>query len=102
MNMQELNESLKPIGLFMITEFLWTKMRQAWRANAIDSNTIIVIDDAWLLMQFREGAKFLEEFARRIRKYGGGLWCITQNSDDLLRSDAGKAILDLSAMRFLI
>src|SRR5215468_9267946 len=31
-NIRELNEALKPIGLFIITEFLWTKMRQARRS----------------------------------------------------------------------
>ena len=101
-NLRELYEPLKPTVLFMISEFLWTKMRQAWRASAIDSNTIGVIDDAWLLMQFRGGAKFLEEFARKIRQYSGGLWCVTQNSDEFSRSDEGKAILDMSAMRFLM
>jgi len=101
-NIRELNETLKPIGLFIITEFLWTKMRQARRSNIIKSNTIILIDEAWLLMQFPQGAKFLEEFARRIRKYGGGLWCTTQNSDDFLSSDQGKTILAMSTMKFLM
>jgi hypothetical protein len=101
-NIRELSETLKPIGLFMITEFLWTKMRQARRSNVIKSNTIILIDEAWLLMQFHQGAKFLEEFARRIRKYGGGLWCTTQNSDDFLSSDEGKTILAMSTMKFLM
>jgi len=54
------------------------------------------------LMQFRQGAKFLEEFARRIRKYGGGLWCTTQNSDDFLNSEEGKTILAMSTMKFLM
>jgi len=53
-------------------------------------------------MHFRQGAKFLEEFARRIRKYGGGLWCTTQNSDDFLSSDEGKTILAMSTMKFLM
>jgi hypothetical protein len=101
-NIRELNETLKPIGLFIITEFLWTKMRQARRSNIIKSNTIILIDEAWLLMKFHQGAKFLEEFARRIRKYGGGLWCTTQNSDDFLGSDEGKTILAMSTMKFLM
>jgi hypothetical protein len=101
-NIRELNEDLKPIGLFIITEFLWTKMRQARRSNIIKSNTIILIDEAWLLMKFNQGAKFLEEFARRIRKYGGGLWCTTQNSDDFLGSDQGKTILAMSTMKFLM
>jgi hypothetical protein len=101
-NIRELNGSLRSIGLFMVTEFLWTKMRQAWRANAIESNTIVLVDDAWLLMQFRQGAKFLEEFVRRIRKYGGGLWCVTQNSNDFLSSNEGDAILAMSAMRILM
>jgi hypothetical protein len=77
-------------------------MRQARRSNTIQKNTIILIDEAWLLMQFRQGAKFLEEFARRIRKYGGGLWCTTQNSDDFLSSDEGKTILAMSTMKFLM
>ncbi len=101
-NIRELNETLKPVGLFIITEFLWTKMRQARRSNIVQSNTIILIDEAWLLMKFRQGAKFLEAFARRIRKYGGGLWCTTQNSDDFLSSDEGKTILAMSTMKFLM
>jgi hypothetical protein len=53
-------------------------------------------------MQFRQGAKFLEEFARRIRKYGGGLWCTTQNSDDFLRSEEGRTILAMATMKYLM
>jgi len=101
-NVRELNETLKPIGLFIITEFLWTKMRQARRFNIVKSNTIILIDEAWLLMRFQQGAKFLEEFSRRIRKYGGGLWCTTQNSDDFLHSEEGRTILAMATMKFLM
>jgi hypothetical protein len=98
-NIRELNESLKPIGLFLITEFIWTKMRQARQKQA---HTIVLIDEAWLLMQFRQGAKFLAEVARRIRKYGGGLWCTTQNSDDFLGSEEGRTILAMATMKFLM
>ncbi|HZR38509.1 MAG TPA: DUF87 domain-containing protein [Ktedonobacteraceae bacterium] len=101
-NIRELNETLKPIGLFIITEFLWTKMRQARQGLTPLRNSIILIDEAWLLMQFRQGAKFLEEFARRIRKYGGGLWCTTQNSDDFLGSEEGRTILAMATMKFLM
>jgi hypothetical protein len=101
-NIRELNETLKPIGLFLITEFLWTKIRLARQSNVPQPNTIILIDEAWLLMQFEQGAKFLEEMARRIRKYGGGLWCTTQNSDDFLGSDEGKTILAMATMKFLM
>lgn len=101
-NIRELNNTLKPVGLFLITEFLWTKMRQARQETELRNNTIILIDEAWLLMQFQQGAKFLEEFARRIRKYGGGLWCTTQNSDDFLNSEEGKTILAMATMKFLM
>lgn len=101
-NIRELNESLKPIGLFLITEFLWTKMRQARQARTFKRNSIILIDEAWLLMQFPQGAKFLAEFARRIRKYGGGLWCTTQNSEDFLSSEDGRTILAMATMKFLM
>ncbi|GHO96380.1 hypothetical protein KSF_064280 [Reticulibacter mediterranei] len=101
-NIRELVDTLKPVGLFIITEFLWTKMRQARRSQTVQDNSIVLIDEAWLLMKFSQGAKFLEEFARRIRKYGGGLWCTTQNSDDFLGSDEGKTILAMSTMKFLM
>lgn len=101
-NIRELNESLKPIGLFLITEFLWTKMRQARQSRIPQPNTIVLIDEAWLLMQFPQGAKFLAEFSRRIRKYGGGLWCTTQNSDDFLGSEEGRTILAMATMKFLM
>ena len=101
-NIRELGDALKPIGLFLITEFLWIKIRQARQATTPQPNTIILIDEAWLLMQFSQGAQFLEELARRIRKYGGGLWCTTQNSDDFLGSDQGKTILAMATMKFLM
>ncbi len=101
-NIRELNSALKPIGLFMITEFLWTRMRQARLALTERPNAIVLIDEAWLLMQFPQGAKFLAEFARRIRKYGGGLWCTTQNSEDFLGSEEGRTILAMSTMKFLM
>ncbi|GHO42798.1 VirB4 family type IV secretion system protein [Ktedonospora formicarum] len=101
-NIRELNDTLKPVGLFLITEFLWTKMRQAREGLGNQRHTIILIDEAWLLMQFQQGAKFLAEFARRIRKYGGGLWCTTQNSDDFLGSEEGRTILAMATMKFLM
>jgi hypothetical protein len=101
-NIRELSDSLKPIGLFLITEFLWTKMRQARQARIPEPNTIVLIDEAWLLMQFSQGAQFLAEFSRRIRKYGGGLWCTTQNSDDFLSSEEGRTILAMATMKFLM
>src|SRR5437773_11685598 len=77
-------------------------MRQTGRARMAQPHAIVLIDEAWLLMQFPQGAKFLAEFARRIRKYGGGLWCTTQNSDDFLGSEEGKTILAMSTMKFLM
>jgi hypothetical protein len=101
-NIRELSDTLKPIGLFLITEFLWTRMRQDRKSQQLRTNSIILIDEAWLLMQFPQGAKFLEELSRRIRKYGGGLWCTTQKSDDFLSSEEGKTILAMATMKFLM
>nr|BBH87485.1 hypothetical protein KTC_22360 [Thermosporothrix sp. COM3] len=101
-NIRELNDALKPVGLFLITEFLWTKLRQARQERVLQRHSIILIDEAWLLMQFQQGAKFLAAFARRIRKYGGGLWCTTQNSDDFLGSEEGRTILAMATMKFLM
>jgi hypothetical protein len=101
-NIRELPDSLKPVGLFLVTEFLWMKLRQARQARIPQPHTIILIDEAWLLMQFEQSAKFLASFARRIRKYGGGLWCTTQHSDDFLNTEEGRTILVNSSLKFLM
>jgi len=111
-NVQQLAKSLKPVATFLITERLWTEL-SAIRAHAEQAgatasaslghspHSIVMIDEAWFLASFEDGANFLAEFARRIRKYGGGLWVGTQRSGDFLQSEQGKTLLAMCAAKLL-
>lgn len=62
---------------------------------------LVLIDEAWDLMGAESGraGKFIEQAARRIRKYNGTLCTITQSYHDYTVSDSAKAAFVNSAWR---
>jgi hypothetical protein len=60
------------------------------------------VDEAWLLMRDPEGARFLLRMAKSARKAWAGLACVTQDADDVLGSDLGRAIISNSATQVLL
>jgi len=98
-----LSDTLKPVGMFLVTEFLWARLHQAARRpNGSLPDTILLIDEVQPLMKFQQGAKFLAGLARCMQAYGAGLWCSTQNVGDFLSSDEGKSMQAIAAMKFLM
>jgi conjugal transfer ATP-binding protein TraC len=63
---------------------------------------ILVIDEAWWLMQSDDGASFLFGLVKRGRKYWLGVTTITQDVSDFMKSDYGKAIVTNSSLQFLM
>jgi len=63
---------------------------------------ILVIDEAWWLMQSADGASFLFGLVKRGRKYWLGVTTITQDVSDFMKSDYGKAIVTNSSLQFLM
>jgi type IV secretory pathway VirB4 component len=63
---------------------------------------ILVVDEAWWLMQYEDSAKFIYALAKRCRKYYLGLTTISQDVHDFLNSPYGKAIVTNSAMQLLL
>lgn len=60
--------------------------------------TILVADEAWMLVDPRapEALGFLRAMSKRVRKYMGSLWTVTQNAVDFLApavAGEGKAVL---------
>jgi len=54
------------------------------------------------MMQNDDSAKFMYSVAKRARKYYLGLSTITQDVDDFLQNDYGKAIINNSSIQFLM
>jgi conjugal transfer ATP-binding protein TraC len=61
-----------------------------------------VVDEAWYMMKYPDSAQFLYSIAKRARKYYLGLTTITQDAEDFLSIELGKAIIQNSSMQFLL
>ena len=60
------------------------------------------MDEAWLLMRDPEGAKFLFRLAKSARKAWAGLAAVTQDAEDVLSTDLGRAVIANSATQILL
>ncbi len=95
-NIRDLEESLRPIAMYMIMDFIWTRIRRERRKR------LLIVDEAWWMMQHEDAAKFLYSIAKRCRKYLLGLTTITQDVEDFLGSKYGKAIVTNSSIQLLM
>jgi hypothetical protein len=63
---------------------------------------LLVIDEAWYFMQHPDSAKFIYSMTKRARKYYLGITTITQDVEDFLHNDYGKAIVSNASIQFLM
>lgn len=95
-SVKNMQESLRPIAMFMILDFIWTRVQKDIKKR------LLVVDEAWHMMKYKDSAQFLWSVVKRARKYYLGLTTITQDVEDFLSQDIGKAILTNSAMKVLL
>lgn len=95
-NIKELEAELRPIAMFVILDFIWTKIKQVVKKR------VLVVDEAWYLMKHPDSATFLYGLAKRARKYYLGVTTITQDVEDFLSTDYGKAIITNSSLQILL
>lgn len=93
---RDMEESLRPIALYIVMRYIWNIVRSKLKKR------ILVIDEAWWLMQSPDGASFLFGLVKRGRKYWLGVTTITQDVGDFMKSDYGKAIITNSSLQFLM
>jgi type IV secretory pathway VirB4 component len=95
-SVKDLQDALRPIAMFIILDFIWTKIKKDMKKR------ILVVDEAWHMMKYPDTAQFLWSVVKRARKYFLGLTTITQDVEDFLGQDIGKAIVTNSAMQVLL
>jgi len=95
-SIRDMPDELRPMVMYLMLDFIWTKIRKDQRRR------LLIVDEAWYMMQSEDSAKFLYAIAKRARKYYLGLSTITQDVDDFLKNDMGRAIITNSAMQFLM
>ncbi len=89
-DIKDLGKQLKPLGMMVVLENLWDKIVSN-RERGV--RTLIYIDEIYLLFRNEESANFLYELYKRARKWGGVPTGITQNVEDLLKSDTARSML---------
>src|SRR5690606_38578529 len=94
-NIRDLEDSLRPIAMYIVLSYIWNKVRFNQKKR------MLVIDEAWIMMQYEDSAKFLYSIAKRARKYFLGLTTITQDVEDFLASSYGKAVVANSSLQLL-
>lgn len=95
-NIRDMEESLRPIAMYVILGYIWNKVRSELKRR------ILVADEAWIMMQHEESAQFLFSMAKRARKYYLGITTITQDIQDFLRSKYGKPVITNSSLQILL
>ena len=96
-SIRDLEDELRPIAIYTIINYVWNIVRSEIKKR------ILVIDEAWWMMQYRDSATFLRGLVRRARKYYLGVTVITQDVVDFLASEDGRDIATVtnSALTFL-
>lgn len=95
-SVRDLEDELRPIGIYSIINYIWNVVR------SVRKKRIMVIDEAWWLMQQEDSAKFIFALVKRCRKYFMGVTTITQDVNDFLRSQYGQAIVTNSSLQLLL
>ncbi len=95
-NIRDLEEELRPIAMYIVLQFIWNEMRAKMKKR------LVVVDEAWVMMQHEDAASFLFGIAKRCRKYYTGLTTITQDIGDFMSSRYGKPIITNSSLQLLL
>ncbi|MFH0789988.1 MAG: ATP-binding protein [Pseudomonadota bacterium] len=93
---RDMEDELRPIAMFIIMRYIWNEVRSELKKR------ILVIDEAWWLMQSEDGASFLFGVCKRARKYWLGVTTITQDVSDFMKSSYGQPIITNSSLQFLL
>ncbi len=95
-SIRDLEDELRPIAMYVVLNYIWNIVRSKMKKR------MIVVDEAWWMMQYEDSARFMFSLAKRGRKYYVGLTTISQDVNDFLNSDYGKAIVTNSSMQLLL
>jgi type IV secretory pathway VirB4 component len=95
-NIRDMEDELRPVAMYVVLHFIWNEVRSKLKKR------LIVVDEAWVMMQHEDAGSFMFGIAKRCRKYYAGLTTITQDITDFLASRYGKPIVTNSSIQLLL
>ncbi len=97
-SLRDVPDELRPAATLLSLDATWRAVSDPARRR----RRLITVDEAWLLMRDPEGAKFLFRLAKSARKAWAGLAAVTQDAEDVLSTDLGRAVIANSATQILL
>lgn len=94
---RDLEENLRPVAMYIILDYIWNRVRTGDRKKRV-----LIVDEAWYLIKNKDSAAYLKNFAKRARKYKLGMTTITQDVEDFLNTEDGKAIITNSSLQIIL
>ncbi len=95
-SVRDIEDELRPMAMFMILDFIWTRIRKERKRRQL------IVDEAWYFMKYGDTASFMHSIAKRARKYYLGVTTITQDVEDFMHSDYGRAIVTNASIQLLL
>ena len=90
---------LKELGLQICLDNIWNKMISN---RAKGKRTWFYIDEFYLMMQKPTSAAYIAQIWKRARKWNGVPTAITQNVEDMLKSEEARTIINNSSFIVLL
>lgn len=95
-NIRDLEDELRPVAMYIVLNHIWNKTKSDRKKRNL------IIDEAWQLLKYQDSANFMFSLAKRARKYYLGLTTISQDVEDMMSSQMGRAIVSNSSMQILL
>ena len=95
-SIKSLEDELRPIAMHIVLDFVWTKVKKDLKKR------LLILDEAWYMMKYQDSASFVFSIAKRARKYFLGMTTATQDVEDFLSTEYGKAVLSNSSIQILL
>lgn len=95
-SIKNLQEELRPVAMHIVLDFIWTKVKKTLKKR------ILILDEGWYMMKYQDSASFVYSIAKRARKYYLGMTTATQDVEDFLKTEYGKAVLSNSSIQVLL
>lgn len=89
-NIKDIGEGMKAIGLQVCLDNIWNKMISNYKRG---KRTWLYCDEFHLLAQTEISAKYTQQIWRRARKWDGIPTGITQQVEDLMKTEDGRTIV---------
>ncbi|WDZ90583.1 VirB4 family type IV secretion system protein [Nocardiopsis sp. HUAS JQ3] len=97
-SLKDLPDEIRSVGVLLALDAIWRHITASDPARP----RMVVVDEAWLLLQDPSAARYLARLAKAGRKHWAGLTLITQDVGDVLGTELGRVVIANAATQILL